>query len=195
MHVPSACAMLYTCHACAMRVPCICVCLAEGALAQDAYDLVAVEYMVVRHDGVVASLVIVPWAGLGSGAWHAASQPRCKRHRSGLWVRQRVGRGSLPAPGPGSTSLSAPAWGHEGAVAAAAAAAAAAAKVSIAHEARQRRRWLSSPRLRRVLRLRRRAARRGWRAARKVWRGAPWLGDASEAMSVALTLSAPWPVQ
>ena len=95
-----ACAkcMLRTCHACAMHmhvhVPCICmcmcVCLAEGALAQDADDLVAVEYMVVRDDGIVASLVIVPWVGSGSGLGVGVGSVRRR-------TLQRMARG-LSAP-------------------------------------------------------------------------------------------------
>ena len=41
--------------------------LAKRPFAQDADDLVAVEYMVVRDDGIVTSLVVVPWVGSGSG--------------------------------------------------------------------------------------------------------------------------------
>jgi len=53
-----------------MGIWAMCVCLAKGPFAQDANDLIAVEYMVVRHDRVVASLVVVPWSGsVVSGQW------------------------------------------------------------------------------------------------------------------------------
>ena len=53
-----------------MGIWAMCVCLAKGPFAQDANDLIAVEYMVVRDDRVVASLVVVPWSGsVVSGQW------------------------------------------------------------------------------------------------------------------------------
>ena len=70
------------CMCMGMGIWAMCVCLAKGPFAKDANDLIAVEYVVVRDDRVVASLVVVPWSGsVVSGQWSVVS---------GQWVMVRV---------------------------------------------------------------------------------------------------------
>ena len=64
------CLCLCVCLGMGMGIWAMCVCLAKGPFAKDANDLIAVEYVVVRDDRVVASLVVVPWSGsVVSGQW------------------------------------------------------------------------------------------------------------------------------